>query len=52
MGKLVVAGVLVALVLFYVITSPNNAAEIASGTWDAIVNIAHGIGRFVDKLAS
>ena len=52
MGKLAIVGVLVALVLFYVITSPDNAAEIATGAWNAIVDIAHGIGRFVDKLAS
>lgn len=52
MVKLVVVGAIAALVLFYVITSPDNAAEIANGAWDAIVNIAHGIGKFVDKLAS
>lgn len=52
MGKLLVAGVVVALLLFYIITSPDNAANIANSAWDGIVDIAHGIGRFVDKLSS
>ncbi len=50
--KAVVAGLVVAFVLFYVISSPDQAANIFHGTWNATVHIAHGIGKFVDKLAS
>jgi hypothetical protein len=50
--KLVVAGVIVAFVLFYVMTSPSQAADIVHTGWNSAVNVAHGIGDFVDKLAS
>ncbi|MEO9138240.1 MAG: hypothetical protein ABI345_04160 [Jatrophihabitans sp.] len=52
MVKLAIAAVLGAFVLFYIITSPTQAADLANGTWDAVVHIAHGIGRFLDKLVS
>lgn len=52
MVKLAIVGLVVAFLLFYIITSPDQAAKIADGTWDALVNIAHGIGNFVNKLAS
>lgn len=50
--KAVVGGLLVAFVLFYVVTSPDHAANIFHGTWNATVHMAHGIGRFVDKLSN
>ena len=52
MGKAVIAVLVAAFLLFYIITSPDNAASIATGGWDAVVGIAHGIGRFVNKLGS
>lgn len=52
MAKLAIVGLVGAFLLFYIITSPDHAASIANGGWDALVNIAHGIGRFFDKLAS
>ncbi|SHF83427.1 hypothetical protein SAMN05443575_1024 [Jatrophihabitans endophyticus] len=50
--KLAVVGLLAAFVLFYIITSPDQAADIANGSWNFVVKVAHGIGDFVDKLAS
>lgn len=50
MAKLVIAGLLIAFVLFYVMTSPDQAAQIATGGWDGLVDIAHGVGRFLNKL--
>jgi hypothetical protein len=50
--KLVVAGVIVAFVVFYVMTSPSQAADIVHTSWHSAVDVAHGIGDFVDKLAS
>lgn len=52
MVKTVVAGAVVAFLLFYVMTSPDQAATITQGTWDFVVNLAHGLGDFVNKLAS
>lgn len=52
MVKLAIAGAIGAFLLFYIITSPNQAADLADGTWAAVVNIAHGIGKFLDKLVS
>jgi hypothetical protein len=52
MVKLVIGGVAVALVLFYISTSPDQAANIFHTSWHSAVNVAHGIGDFVDKLAS
>jgi hypothetical protein len=48
----VVTGLIVAFVLFYVMTSPDQAANIVHGTWDLAVNVAHGVGSFLNKLAS
>jgi multisubunit Na+/H+ antiporter MnhB subunit len=50
--KVAIAAVVGAFVLFYIITSPNHAADIAESTWHVTVNIAHGIGHFFDKLSS
>jgi len=52
MAKLAIAGLIGAFILFYIMTSPDQAANIVSGSWDTLVNVAHGIGRFFDKLAS
>jgi hypothetical protein len=50
--KLVVAGIIVAFVIFYIMTSPDQAANIFHTGWHSAVNVAHGIGNFVNKLAS
>lgn len=52
MAKAVVLGLLAAFILFYIVTQPDSAATIATGAWDGIVNVAHGIGDFVKKLSS
>ncbi len=52
MVKVAIAALVGAFVLFYIITSPSNAADIAESAWHVMVNIAHGIGNFFDKLSS
>ena len=50
--KTAIIGVLVAFLVFYIMTSPDSAANIAHSGWHSAVNIAHGVGDFVNKLAS
>lgn len=50
--KLGIALLVGALVIFYVVTQPSQSADIASGAWDTIVNIADGIRKFVNELAN
>ncbi len=46
-------GVLVLVfIVFYIMTSPDQAANIFDTSWHALVNVAHGVGKFFDKLAS
>jgi hypothetical protein len=52
MTKVAVGGVIVAFLVFYVMTSPDQAATIFQSSWHAVVNVAHGVGHFFDKLAS
>ena len=60
MVKVGAVGILGAFVLFYVVTSPDNAAAIVHNVWNlaihpgwnAIVNVAHGIGRFINSLTA
>lgn len=52
MTKVVVPGVIVAFLLFYIVTSPDQAASILHAGWALVVKMAHGIGSFVDKMAS
>ncbi len=44
--------VIVAFVIFFVLTSPDNAAKTADGAWNTVVHIAHGLNTFIDKLSS
>jgi len=44
--------VVLVFIVFYVMTSPDQAATIFHNSWDAVVNVAHGIGQFVDKVTS
>jgi hypothetical protein len=50
--KLVIAGIVVLYLIFYIMTSPTQAADIVHNSWHVAVNVAHGVGNFVDKLAS
>lgn len=50
--KLVVTGVIVGFLLFYVMTSPDQAANIFHTGWRSVVNVAHGVGQFLNKLAT
>jgi NADH:ubiquinone oxidoreductase subunit 6 (subunit J) len=50
--KVVAVGAAVVFVIFYIMTSPDQAANIAHGSWHTVVHVAHGLGSFVDKLAS
>jgi hypothetical protein len=52
MGKVVITVLVVAFLLFFIVTYPDKSASIANGAWDHTDNIAHGIGNFVNKLHS
>jgi hypothetical protein len=47
-----VTAVVVAFVIFFVLSSPDNAATICHGAWNTVVHIAHGLNTFIDKLSS
>jgi hypothetical protein len=51
-AKVAVGGVLGAFVLFYILTSPDNAASMAHGVGHFVTYVAHGVGHFLDKLSS
>jgi len=50
--KIAVAGLVGAFLIFYVMTSPDQAAHIAKGSWHLVTSVAHGVGKFLDKLSS
>ncbi len=50
--KTATTAVIVAFVIYFVLTSPDNAARIADGAWNTVVHIAHGLNTFIDKLSS
>jgi predicted membrane channel-forming protein YqfA (hemolysin III family) len=50
--KSTIGVVVLVFVVFYIMTSPDQAANIFHTTWHAIVNVAHGVAKFFDKLAS
>lgn len=52
MVKVAAVGVVVAFLVFFISTSPDQAATIFHSTWRVAVNVAHGIGDFIDKLTS
>lgn len=52
MTKVAIGGLLVAFLVFYVVTSPDQAANVFHASWHAVVNVAHGVGKFFDKLSS
>ena len=52
MVKVAIVGLVAAFLIFYIMTSPDQAATIAKGTGHLASSVAHGIGDFVNKLAS
>ncbi|MGH8960956.1 MAG: hypothetical protein ACRDWT_07080 [Jatrophihabitantaceae bacterium] len=50
--KLVIVGIVVLFLVFYIMTSPAQAADIVHNSWHVAVNVAHGVGKFVDNVAS
>lgn len=52
MVKVAIAGLVAAFLVFYIMTSPDQAANMAKGVGHIATNVAHGIGDFLDKLAS
>jgi NADH:ubiquinone oxidoreductase subunit 6 (subunit J) len=50
--KIVIVGAVVLFIIFYIMTSPDQSADIVHNSWDAAVNVAHGLGTFIDKVAS
>lgn len=40
----------VAFVIFFIVTSPDNAANVTHGLWSVTVDVAHSIGRFLSQL--
>jgi hypothetical protein len=52
MVKVAIAGLIGAFVVFYIMTSPDQAATMVKGTGHLATNVALGVGDFLDKLAS
>lgn len=50
--KSTIGVVVLVFVVFYMMTSPDQAAAIFHTSWHAVVNVAHGVGRFLDKVTS
>jgi predicted membrane channel-forming protein YqfA (hemolysin III family) len=44
--------VVLVFIVFYAMTSPDQAANIFHASWHAVVNVAHGVGHFLDKVTS
>jgi hypothetical protein len=52
MVKTAIAVLVGAFLVFYIMNSPTQAADIVHNVWHGAVGVAHGVGRFVDKVAS
>jgi hypothetical protein len=48
--KKVVGWLVVIFVVFFIVTQPSQAANIAHDLWNGIINIFHGIGDFISSL--
>ncbi|SDJ33106.1 hypothetical protein SAMN05444157_2857 [Frankineae bacterium MT45] len=48
--KKLISAVVVAFVLFFIVTSPDDAAKISHNLWHGVMNTAHGVSDFIDKL--
>lgn len=49
--KTVITGAIVIFIVFYIMTSPDQAANLVHNGWSAASDLAHGMGDFVNKLA-
>lgn len=52
MVKIAIAGLVGAFLLFYIMTSPDQAATMVKGAGHLATNVAHGVGDFLNKLTS
>lgn len=52
MVKTAIVGLVGAFVIFYIMNSPDQAATMVKGAGHVATNVAHGVGNFLDKLAS
>lgn len=52
MVKVAIAGLIGAFLIFYIMTSPDQAADFAKGVGHLTTSVAHGISNFLNKLAS
>ena len=52
MVKVTVLGLVGAFLIFFIMTSPDEAVKISKGVGHVATHVAHGIGNFIDKLAS
>jgi hypothetical protein len=51
MVKITIVGLVGAFLIFYIMTSPDQAASIAKGAGHLTSHVAHGVGSFIDNLA-
>lgn len=51
MVKITIAGLVGAFLIFYIMTSPDQAATIAKGVGHLTSHVAHGVGHFIDNVA-
>ena len=52
MVKVTIVGLIGAFLIFYIMSSPDEAAHIARGIGHLASHVAHGVGHFIDKLSS
>ena len=52
MVKAAVAVLLGAFVVFYIMNSPTQAADMVHNVWHTTVAVAHGFAHFFDRVAS
>jgi hypothetical protein len=52
MVKVAIVGLVGAFVLFYIMTSPDQAATMVKGAGHLATNVAQGVGDFLDKLTA
>jgi hypothetical protein len=52
MVKTAIAVLVGAFIIFYIMTSPDQAATIVKGIGHLASNMAHGFGDFLNKLAN
>jgi hypothetical protein len=50
MVKVTIAGLIGAFLIFYMMTSPDQAASIAKGAGHLVTHVARGVGNFIDNL--